>query len=403
MDNEELILFLKKTELFSDLSTEEVKRIIPYIKVIKFSLSDWIFKEGDQSRELYIIKEGSAKILKEEKESKQFQELGTLHIGDYFGEMAHLENEIRSAAVQPQEPTEVLALDLDRLKKEPTEEKTYLKVLALLAKKVSQHLRKADTSIIESLREKINMLDLHEQTSKMLLAVFIIMSIWFNVAKIIDIFYTRKDLADPIFTSAMLFLFVIPCAYIVKISKYPLSFYGLTTNHWARYALEGVICSTPILVLGLFAKLILIKNIPEFKDLSLIPVQTIIDNYRSILIFGAAYILLVPAQEFIVRGVLQSCFKNFFQGRNRVFLAILSSNLVFQMLHTVKGFWLAIISFFLGLFWGALFEKQKSLVGVCVSHALIGATLFFILDYQAILEIVNSMEEIKFIKRISAG
>jgi CRP-like cAMP-binding protein len=401
MTQEDLIPFLKRTELFVDFSQDELKEVLPFIRMNVFSKDDWIFREKDPSRELFILKTGKAAILKEEKESEQFQRLKTLQRGDYFGEMAHLENEMRSASAQSLEQSEILSIDLDRLKKSNLE-KIYFKVIAALAKKVSHHLREADDSLIESLRQKIAIMRSHAQISKTLLFIFVLMAIWFNVAKLVDTFYTRKDLIDPIFTSGLLLLFVIPCAYVVKSSTYPLKFYGLTWERWFHYSIDACLYSIPIILVITLLKWVLISRVAEFQGIPFFSWQHLVENYRSILIFGGAYILLIPAQEFIVRGILQSCFRNFFHGTSRIFLAILSSNLIFQMLHTVKGFWLAFFSFFLGLFWGAIFEQQRSLVGVCVSHALIGFVILFVLDFQTVMQIADSMQATQVVKTITS-
>ena len=110
---------------------------------------------------------------------------------------------------------------------------------------------------------------------------------------------------------------------------------------------------------------------------------------KDALIFGAIYMLLIPIQELVARGGLQSCLRNFLQGPDRVFMAILISNILFEVIHLVKSFWLAIGTFFLGLFWGFLFERQKSLVGVCLSHLIVGGWAFYILDIQTLIDISN--------------
>jgi hypothetical protein len=42
----------------------------------------------------------------------------------------------------------------------------------------------------------------------------------------------------------------------------------------------------------------------------------------------------------------------------------------------------AFVSFFPGLLWGALFARQKSIVGVSVSHILCGWFGFFVLGFE---------------------
>jgi membrane protease YdiL (CAAX protease family) len=194
---------------------------------------------------------------------------------------------------------------------------------------------------------------------------------------------------DHVFTFFVMILFAVSAIFIIKVSGYPLSFYGLTLQKWFRHSIEGLLYSIPILFLGLVLKWVLIREVEIFKDIPFFSISQLQVNYKSIIIFGGFYTLTAPFQELVARGFLQSCLHNFFRGPNRIFLAILTSNLLFQMLHTAIGFWLAIVSFVLGIFWGILFEKQKSLVGVSVSHAFIGTTMFFIFDFNTLFQLAG--------------
>ncbi len=389
MSLENLIPFLRENKLFSQFSVDELKKILPFIKTLTFQKGTWIFQEGDIGRELFIIKTGFAEVLKEEKEFGQYQELGILQAGDYFGEMAHIESEKRSASVRATETTEIIAIDLDAFEKDRTLLNLYSKLMLQIGKKVSQHLRKTGDRLIVSLQEKMRLLQSFNQISKTIVHMFIIAAIWFNIAKLIEIFPSQKAYIDPIFTLILVIFFAASVTYIIKSSGYPLSFYGLTFYKWFRYSVEGVIYSLPFIIFLFVLKWVLIHQFDLFKGIPLIPISELKENYKSHIIIAAIYIATTPIQELIARGFLQSCFKNFFQGPNRGFMAILTSNLMFQMMHTIKGFWLAIVSFAFGIYWGILFDQQKSLFGVTVSHAIIGVTALSILDFGTLFKLAS--------------
>ncbi len=81
-----------------------------------------VIKEGDIGREMFIIQSGSVDVVKEEGENKLI--LATLERGDFFGEMAILENEPRSASVIAREDTRLVVLNagnfLIKIRKDPT-------------------------------------------------------------------------------------------------------------------------------------------------------------------------------------------------------------------------------------------------------------------------------------------
>jgi CRP-like cAMP-binding protein len=87
-----------------------------------YQKGDAIIKEGETGREMFIIKSGSADVLKGE-EGNQIR-LATLGRGDFFGEMAILENEPRSATVIAREETHLLVLNTGnfmlKIRKDPT-------------------------------------------------------------------------------------------------------------------------------------------------------------------------------------------------------------------------------------------------------------------------------------------
>lgn len=88
----------------------------------QFNPGDTIIKEGDPGREMYIIKSGSVDVVKRDGSGEIH--LATLSKGDFFGEMAILENIYRTATVKAKEPSRLIVLTtgnfMIKLKKDPT-------------------------------------------------------------------------------------------------------------------------------------------------------------------------------------------------------------------------------------------------------------------------------------------
>ncbi|MGR8931651.1 MAG: Crp/Fnr family transcriptional regulator [Gammaproteobacteria bacterium] len=100
----EVIGNLKKIPFVSGLSEEAIETLASKVKVAKFPKKAVIISEGDQTSSLYVILSGKVRIFGCNDKDKEL----TLLIqepGSYFGELALLSNEPRSAAVEALEKT----------------------------------------------------------------------------------------------------------------------------------------------------------------------------------------------------------------------------------------------------------------------------------------------------------
>ena len=87
-----------------------------------YGAEEVILREGDTSKEMYIIHEGEVRVTKMIAGNET--ELGTMGKGDFFGEMSLLESEARTATIVAIIPTKCLVIQagglLVRLRRDPT-------------------------------------------------------------------------------------------------------------------------------------------------------------------------------------------------------------------------------------------------------------------------------------------
>jgi len=177
----------------------------------------------------------------------------------------------------------------------------------------------------------------------------------------------------------ILFSFVI---LFIQISSYPLTFFGLTWKHGWKSSVEALLWSPVILVVMVGLKWLLIEFVPALHDQPLFKSLAFsLKNYSVIdqVAVALAYPMFVPLQELIARGFMQGCLENFLIGKNRVFLSIVLSNLMFSTLHLQFSLQLALVTLFLGFFWGWLYTRHHTLVGVTVSHIVVGLVGFLVI------------------------
>jgi CRP-like cAMP-binding protein/CheY-like chemotaxis protein len=101
---------LKKVPIFRMLGKESIDFIVERLKFRTMVDSEVICKVGDPGDEMFIIISGKVKICIYNEESRNEQVVANLSTGDYFGEMALLTGEPRSASVIATEDTEMFVL-----------------------------------------------------------------------------------------------------------------------------------------------------------------------------------------------------------------------------------------------------------------------------------------------------
>ncbi|KAA3656934.1 MAG: Crp/Fnr family transcriptional regulator [Chloroflexi bacterium] len=103
---------LKLVPFFNNLNQEEVgnlsKRLVPR----RFNAGQIIFHHGDPGGLLYIISRGKVKITHSTPDGQEAM-LAIFGSGDFFGELALLDDSPRSATVEALEPTETMTLHRD--------------------------------------------------------------------------------------------------------------------------------------------------------------------------------------------------------------------------------------------------------------------------------------------------
>jgi CRP-like cAMP-binding protein len=109
----ERVLLLTRVPLFAYLRTDQLNRLAPLLEPVAWPKGVRVFDMGEIGLELYIITAGRIGISVDPDPGRQVF-ISELKTGDSLGEMALIDNEVRSATAHVLEDTEAFALDNEK-------------------------------------------------------------------------------------------------------------------------------------------------------------------------------------------------------------------------------------------------------------------------------------------------
>jgi membrane protease YdiL (CAAX protease family) len=184
----------------------------------------------------------------------------------------------------------------------------------------------------------------------------------------------KDPVVHQILTPAIIAALGIACAMHVRRSRYPMKDFGITWGDW-RHDVPQALKWTGVFVVGMFAMKYLVSFFPgtNYYNRPVFDTANVLDfDLKTLLLIYIGYILLVPLQEFCARGVIQSELSKIFDGPYKELYAICLSSGLFSAFHLYQNMKFALLTLIPGIFWGWMFSEQKSLLGVSISHIIIG-------------------------------
>ena len=386
--------FLQKNHVFKDLSKQQLQQIIPLIEKVSFQPGEIIIADGEHSRDFYIIYEGKVRVVKKVEEDNKSHVIAELNNGSCFGEMAILNDNPRSATIEAIESTTLLkisGLNLDQLATQ--ENSTYAKLATNIARHLAQRLQDTNGLTIQSLQKELALTKSHIAMGNLLIHTIMMMTIYVLSVNLLSEFAT-SSVATTILTAPLIIAYALISLLIIKRSGYPFSFFGFTLHNWRKQTIQTLLW-TLLFCFGItLLKLNLIIFVPALQHLPLIdfkaslnPNQVTSDSFELMMGLVFLYTLTAPLQEMIFRGTIQSLLQDFLIRKYPVFWSIILSSAFFSIAHLHVSIWFSLLALIPSFFWGALYAKQKSLLGVSISHILIGWWFIFGLGFNQIFRI----------------
>ena len=100
----EKVFLLKGIPLFSKMSAEQLLPVAEIVSEEEYESGEIVFQEGDPGDVLYLVTSGSVEVVRQEKR------LALLGASECFGDMAMLDQEVRSATIRVVDPVTLFAI-----------------------------------------------------------------------------------------------------------------------------------------------------------------------------------------------------------------------------------------------------------------------------------------------------
>nr|WP_175475604.1 Crp/Fnr family transcriptional regulator [Evansella caseinilytica] len=130
---------IRKVPIFSDLSKEEVHRFQEAVHSKIFAKGQFIFRQGEKSKGLFVLSDGLVKLTILSTDGKE-QILRILYPGDFFGQYALLENKTYYANAEALRQTTVCMISKEE----------FLKIIGHSPKTMFQFLLSVNQKLHES-------------------------------------------------------------------------------------------------------------------------------------------------------------------------------------------------------------------------------------------------------------
>ncbi len=382
---------LWSTPIFCGLDDAQRRYLRGVLRENAYESDASIITEGVMDPYVHIVRSGRAAILKNTA-SEQTQLLAHIEAGELVGEMKMAENRPASASVVAIGHVDVWTLNVDELTQSEIGRGIRTQIMLSLVELLSSRLRQLGGTAASAMKNELDQTRARVTAGTFAMSMLGLMAIYSIGTSIL----TRLDPSvRPSLNTTVavgIVLLCLPILWMIRKSPYPLRSYGLTLARWPRVSVEALVYSLPILVVATLLKLLAMKTMPALRDTPLIDIRGVYAFGRHefdlwlYIVLVVIYIVTTPAQEFFARSGLQASLGMLVPSDAKTnWTAIVGANLFFSSAHAYLSLEFAIATFIPGIFWGWLFQKQRSIVGVSVSHAVIGLWIFFVLNFRTVL------------------
>jgi CRP-like cAMP-binding protein len=355
----------------------------------QYAPGEFILREADPDPIVYILVDGLAQLTKNTSFSRDKVRIIDFRAGDVLGELKIVDPQPSSASVVAVTHVTAVAIDLVAFANSAALADARATVVGNVGKILATRLRATTSQGADALQRELEESRARTYAGRFIVLILAMLATYQMGLVALDLVPPMERPVSSILSFAMIVWAAIPIALSLKHTPFPLESYGLTTRHARQVAIQALLWTMPILVLLLVFKLALMRWAPLMMGRSLFDPSAVFIgspfDRNHYLIYALIYAAHAPLQEFVARAGFQGSLQHFTPvspGRIN-WKAILVSNLLFAAAHSYFGLWFCLAVLAPGVFWGWMFARQRSLIGVVISHVLIGLWGIFALGLTA--------------------
>lgn len=393
-------LRLERIAPFAGLRPDIIATLRTYLRFADFAAGETLFREGERTGGcLYIIVSGEVSLCKCGHDpltrAPLEYEIAVRGNDEIVGSVSLLDRRPASATARCRTDVRAAVLDLNAIPRGSLPRRVRRALENQLAFHMATKLRDTLDARVDALRHEAELAGYRNAIALVLVGALSMLSVYTLALGAVAGLNLPSE-ARLAITPLVILMFAAAFWSVIRLSRFPLAFYGLRLDNWRPAVALALKASLGFIAIMAGVKWLLIVLVPHVQHLSVVAPagislggggQVSWPTYAAIVVF---YVLFVPAQEFVARCGIQAPLYAFLGGSEltRRTWAILVSNFAFAAAHAHTNPTFALASFLPGIFWGWLFARTHSLLAVSVSHVLIGGAgifLFGVEDFLAAL------------------
>lgn len=385
--------WIRSHTVFVGIPDEELRSILHFFTEVSLDVNEFLIEEGrEASIDLYLVLSGNLEVIRRTDTSTRDAALWTvqtdftiaaLSSGDTFGELSFMKGGSRSASIRCTRASVLLSLSPDAFAQlEHSFPRSSSQMMKNMLGYVGERLKQTTDNEVNALKTKLQSSIISSKANLFFSYVIGLLCVYNLAIQVMTNLSMDANRASLI-SAGIIMVFSGVLVVMIRQSRLPIHFFGLSTRNWKPAVRESLLWSTIIIAVLIAVKWSLIQYVPRYSELTVFKFDP---THQKYLAFNfALYGLHSPIQEFIARGVLQGSLQHFFRGKHITFRAIVISNALFSATHVhLLGGLLGVIVFVPGLFWGWLYSRHENLIGVSISHIMIGWTALFFLNLESL-------------------
>jgi|GEM_PF-1681769 len=394
----EHLAIIRQSKIFQNVAERGIRDFLRSSRIVNYADGSVIITEGDITQSLFIILEGEVGVYKQDKDSGEDILFTTLGEGDEFGELSLIIKQERSASVRAQGDVVVLIVstDLSATTQPLKLLNTYSILMRNLARELGRKLIATDEVTVQHLKTELELARTQSAMAEFIVFITAVMTLFSFTLAILNAASDNLALLDT-FSNVATGIAVLAFMVLIIRSPYKLDTFGINLpENLLQHVMSALAWSAGLIVIATLAKWIVIQTVPAFNDFPLLFLPG--EDYpgfeyavsKLTLTLTLGYVVLSILQELMVRGVIQGSLVMFFKDwKYKYALAILLSNGMFAAGHLYLSPTFAVITFFTGCFWGLQYIQKPSIIGVWISHTLVGLYGLRILGVLAMIRMIE--------------